>query len=56
MADNLIQTIERPDATSVDWSSGPAYIDGDHVAARSQNPSHRLGLSPLRRHLLRSNF
>jgi branched-chain amino acid aminotransferase len=28
MADNVIQTIERPDATSVDWSSGAAYIDG----------------------------
>ena len=28
MADNVIQTIERPDATSDDWSSGAAYIDG----------------------------
>ena len=28
MADNVIQTIEHPDATSVDWSSGAAYIDG----------------------------
>src|ERR1700759_4893934 len=28
MADKVIQTMERPDATSVDWSSGAAYIDG----------------------------
>jgi branched-subunit amino acid aminotransferase/4-amino-4-deoxychorismate lyase len=28
MADNVIQAIEHPNVTSVDWSSGAAYIDG----------------------------
>src|ERR1700722_11590472 len=28
MVDNVIQAIEHPNVTSVDWSSGAAYIDG----------------------------